>query len=69
MFDANVQATPILKGGKLSHLLDSSIGGDQEDWLIERMVLAATLSIRRAPKFRPQITIVSLLFFIVNPPF
>ncbi|KAF7840135.1 putative receptor-like serine/threonine-protein kinase [Senna tora] len=51
-------ATPILKDGKLSQLLDSSIGGDHQHWQIERMVLAATLCIRRAPKFRPQISII-----------
>lgn len=59
MVDDNIQATPFLKDGKLSQLLDSSICGDDKHWLIERMVLAATLCIRRAPKFRPQISIVS----------
>ncbi|CAL0306676.1 unnamed protein product [Lupinus luteus] len=48
-------ATPILKDGKLSHLLDPSLGTDYNPCHIERMVLAATLCIRRSPRLRPQI--------------
>ncbi|XP_019458709.1 PREDICTED: probable receptor-like serine/threonine-protein kinase At5g57670 [Lupinus angustifolius] len=48
-------ATPILKDGKLSQLLDPSLGSDYNQCHIERMVLAATLCIRRSPRLRPQI--------------
>ncbi|KAE9602764.1 putative protein kinase RLK-Pelle-RLCK-VI family [Lupinus albus] len=48
-------ATPILKDGKLSQLLDPSLGSDYNHCHIERMVLAATLCIRRSPRLRPQI--------------
>ncbi|KAK7316937.1 hypothetical protein RJT34_00766 [Clitoria ternatea] len=51
-------ATPILKGGKLSQLLDPSLGGEYDDCLIKRMVLAATLCIRRVPRLRPQISLI-----------
>ncbi|KAL5755407.1 hypothetical protein ACOSP7_023627 [Xanthoceras sorbifolium] len=51
-------AKPILKDGKLSQLLDQSLPCDFDIDQIERMVLAATLCIRRAPRFRPQINIV-----------
>ncbi|XP_028770036.1 nodulation receptor kinase [Neltuma alba] len=50
-------ARPVLKDGKLSQLLDSSLG-DPEHWLIDRMGLAATLCLRRSPKSRPQISVI-----------
>ncbi|KAK4264708.1 hypothetical protein QN277_025846 [Acacia crassicarpa] len=50
-------ARPILKDGKLSQLLDSSLG-DPDHGLIDRMVLAAILCLRRSPKCRPQISII-----------
>ncbi|GAB4855702.1 hypothetical protein Ancab_024344 [Ancistrocladus abbreviatus] len=49
-------ASPILKDGKISQLLDPSLGSDYDQDLIERMVLAATLCIHREPHFRPQIS-------------
>uniref|UniRef100_A0A5B6YIL7 Protein kinase domain-containing protein n=1 Tax=Davidia involucrata TaxID=16924 RepID=A0A5B6YIL7_DAVIN len=49
-------AKPILKSGKVSRLLDPSLGSDYDNDQIERMVLAATLCIRRAPRCRPQIS-------------
>lgn len=58
--DDNIQAIPILKGGKLSQLLDPSLGSDYNHCHIERMILAATLCIRRSPRLRPQICLVSL---------
>lgn len=61
MVDDNIQAKPILKGGKISELLDPSLGFDYDKSQIERMVLAATLCIRQDPTFRPQINLVSLL--------
>ncbi|XP_061346840.1 protein kinase STUNTED-like isoform X2 [Gastrolobium bilobum] len=51
-------AIPILKGGKLSQLLDPSLGSDYNHCHIERMILAASLCIRRASRLRPQICII-----------
>lgn len=51
-------AKPILKGGKVSQLLDPSLGSDYDHDQIEWMVLAATLCIKRAPRLRPQISLV-----------
>ncbi|KAJ7948090.1 Protein kinase family protein [Quillaja saponaria] len=51
-------ATPILKCGDLSQLLDSSISRYYDQSQIERMALAANLCIRRDPRFRPQINII-----------
>lgn len=56
-----IQAKPILNGGKVFQLLDPSLGSNYDDDQIERMVLAATLCIRREPRLRPQISLVSLL--------
>lgn len=44
----------------MSDLLDASLVSDYDHDLIERMALAATLCIRRAPLFRPNISIVSI---------
>ena len=55
------QATPILNSGKVSPLLDPSLGDDYDQDQMERLVLAATLCIRRAPKARPQMSLVSNL--------
>ncbi|KAJ8771672.1 hypothetical protein K2173_026849 [Erythroxylum novogranatense] len=55
-------AKAILNGGKISQLLDSSLGDKHHCDQIERMVLAATLCIRRSPKSRPQVsTVLKLL--------
>lgn len=51
-------AKPILKDGKVSQLLDPSLDTDYDNDQIERMVLAATLSISRAPTVRPPINLV-----------
>ncbi|XP_031287896.1 probable serine/threonine-protein kinase PBL23 isoform X2 [Pistacia vera] len=51
-------AKPILKDGKFSQLLDPSLDHDFDNDQIERMVLAATLCIIRAPTLRPQINLV-----------
>ncbi|KAM6563213.1 hypothetical protein CsatB_023211 [Cannabis sativa] len=52
-------ARPILKCGKVSQLLDPDLGGsDFDQKKIERMVMAATLCIRRVPRLRPQISVV-----------
>jgi hypothetical protein len=64
------QASPLLNSGKVSELLDPSLGDNYDHEEMERMVLAATLCIKRAPKARPQMSIVSAplssLFFIAN---
>lgn len=57
----HLQASPILNSGKVSQLLDPSLGDKYDHEEIERMVLAATLCIRRAPKARPQMSLVSHL--------
>ncbi|TQE06834.1 hypothetical protein C1H46_007551 [Malus baccata] len=55
-------AKPILNGGQVSQLLDPRLGNNYDQGLIERMVLAATLCIRHAPRARPQMSfIVKLL--------
>ncbi|XP_062148719.1 protein kinase STUNTED isoform X2 [Alnus glutinosa] len=51
-------AKPILNGGKVFQLLDPSLGSNYDDDQIERMVLAATLCIRREPRLRPQISLI-----------
>lgn len=51
-------AKPLLKNGKVSQLLDLSLGSGYNNEQIERMVLAATLCISRSPRLRPQINIV-----------
>lgn len=57
-FDDDIQAKPLLKNGKVSQLLDLSLGSGYNNEQIERMVLAATLCISRSPRLRPQINIV-----------
>lgn len=49
-----IWANSVLKDGKTSQLLDPDISGDCNDEQFERMVLAATLCIRRDPRTRPR---------------
>uniref|UniRef100_A0A5B7BQY2 Putative L-type lectin-domain containing receptor kinase II.1 n=1 Tax=Davidia involucrata TaxID=16924 RepID=A0A5B7BQY2_DAVIN len=51
-------AKPILNGGKVALLLDPSLGNNYDPDQIERMALAATLCIRRAPRARPKMSLV-----------
>ncbi|KAJ7959182.1 Kinase family protein [Quillaja saponaria] len=51
-------AMPILNSGKVSQLLDPSLDDNHDVDQMERMVLAATLCIRRAPRARPQMSLV-----------
>ncbi|KAK6259171.1 hypothetical protein SCA6_013645, partial [Theobroma cacao] len=51
-------AKPILKDSKISQLLDPQLGSGYDFHQIERMILAATLCIRRAPIMRPQISLI-----------
>lgn len=56
-----IWAKPILTCGKYAQLLDPQLSSDYDCELVERMVLAAALCIRRAPRARPQMIIVSKL--------
>ncbi|KAJ8531169.1 hypothetical protein K7X08_026603 [Anisodus acutangulus] len=56
-----IWAKPILNGGKYAQLLDPQLTSDYDREQVERMVLAAALCIRRAPRARPQMSIVSKL--------
>ncbi|KAH8508977.1 hypothetical protein H0E87_010928 [Populus deltoides] len=51
-------AKPILNGGKVYQLLDPILGDSCDRDQMERMVLAATLCVRRAPRARPQMSLV-----------
>ncbi|KAL9265716.1 kinase STUNTED-like protein [Drosera capensis] len=51
-----IWAKPILMSGKISLLLDTYLGSNYNRDEMERMVLAATLCIRRAPRARPQMS-------------
>lgn len=53
-----IWATPILNSGKVAQLLDPTLGDNYDRDEMERMVLAAILCIRRAPRARPQMSIV-----------
>lgn len=50
-----IWANSILKDEKISQLLDTRLGSDYDQEQIERMILAATLCIRREPQTRPRI--------------
>ncbi|KAK6923468.1 Protein kinase domain [Dillenia turbinata] len=54
-------AKQILKDGKVSQLLDPSLGGNYDHDQIERLVLAARLCIRDAPLYRPEISQIVML--------
>ncbi|KAL2503625.1 Protein kinase protein with adenine nucleotide alpha hydrolase-like domain [Abeliophyllum distichum] len=54
-------AKPILNSGKFAQLLDPSLGSNYDNEQVERMVFAATLCIRRAPRARPNMTLVMKL--------
>ncbi|KAG8660525.1 probable receptor-like serine/threonine-protein kinase At5g57670 isoform X2 [Manihot esculenta] len=51
-------AKPILDDGKFSQLLDPGLGDDYDPDQMERMVLAATLCIKRSPRARPPMSLV-----------
>ncbi|KAF5779578.1 putative protein kinase RLK-Pelle-RLCK-VI family [Helianthus annuus] len=55
-------AKPVLNSEKFSRLLDPILGVDYDVDQMECMALAVMLCIKRVPRARPQITIVSLLF-------
>ncbi|RDX88971.1 Receptor-like cytosolic serine/threonine-protein kinase RBK2, partial [Mucuna pruriens] len=52
-------ASPILNSGKVLQLLDPSLGDNYDNEEMEKMVLAATLCIKRAPRARPQMSLIS----------
>ncbi|WOL12898.1 putative serine/threonine-protein kinase roco5 [Canna indica] len=52
-------AMPILQGGEeVKELVDPSLGTDYDRTQLERMILAASLCLKRAPQSRPRITLV-----------
>ncbi|CAN8264473.1 unnamed protein product [Cochlearia groenlandica] len=51
-------ANPILESGKFAHLLDPNLEADNRNDLIEKLLLAATLCIKRAAQDRPQMGLV-----------
>lgn len=51
-----IWAKPLLNGGKVLQLLDPCISSQYNHEQMERMVLAATMCIRRAPRARPQMS-------------
>ena len=53
------QASPILNSGKVLQLLDPSLGDNYDHEEMEKMVLAATLCVKRSPRARPQMNLVS----------
>lgn len=61
-----MQASPILNSGKVLQMLDPSLGENYDHEEMERMVLAATLCIRRAPRARPLMSLVSYLKIIIG---
>ncbi|KAG5019102.1 hypothetical protein JHK87_014957 [Glycine soja] len=54
-------ASPILNSGKVLQLLDPSLGDNYDHEEMEKIVLAATLCIKRAPRARPQMNLISKL--------
>lgn len=63
MCNGHVQAKPILEDGKYSQLLDPSLQINNNGDQMQRMVLAATLCIRRSPQARPKMSSVSHVLF------
>ncbi|KAI3464566.1 hypothetical protein Pfo_021229 [Paulownia fortunei] len=51
-------AKPILNSEKFARLLDPNLGSSYDHEQVERMILAASLCIRRAPRARPQMSLV-----------
>lgn len=51
-------ARPVLNGGKFAQILDPGLGSGYDCDLMERMMLAATLCIRRSPRARPHMSLV-----------
>lgn len=51
-------AKPLLQSGKLMQLLDPNLGDNYDNHQLEKMVLAASLCVRRAPRFRPRMNLI-----------
>ena len=68
LYPLSSQANPILESGKFAQLLDPSLETDNNNELIEKLLLAATLCIKRAPHDRPQMSLVSYayIFYLLN---
>ncbi|CAL9096307.1 unnamed protein product [Musa acuminata var. zebrina] len=56
-----MRATRILQAGEVKELVDPCLGTCYDKAELERMMLAASLCIKRAPRSRPQIALVSKL--------
>uniref|UniRef100_A0A1D1XSR4 Receptor-like cytosolic serine/threonine-protein kinase RBK2 n=1 Tax=Anthurium amnicola TaxID=1678845 RepID=A0A1D1XSR4_9ARAE len=53
-----IWAKPILQNGKVKQLLDPSLGDEFDADQVERMIIAASLCIRREPRLRPRMALV-----------
>ncbi|GJX74175.1 probable receptor-like serine/threonine-protein kinase, partial [Tanacetum coccineum] len=62
-----MRAKPILNSGKFSQLLDQSLGNNYDADQMERMTLAFTLCIRRAPRARPHMSSVAYVLEVGLP--
>ena len=61
----SLQANPILHDGKTTELVDPCLSNEYDSDQLERMILAASLCIRRAARSRPRMSLVrSLLLFL-----
>jgi hypothetical protein len=59
-----MQTNSIMQGGKLTQLVDPNLPTEGHTDEVEKMTLAASLCIRQAPQNRPQIDVVSFLYFL-----
>lgn len=62
------QAKPILQSGKVMQLLDPRLGDKYDKDQVEKIIMVASLCIRRSPRMRPRMSLVSflILFLIVS---
>eukprot|EP00268_Persea_americana_P008376 TRINITY_DN13242_c0_g1_i7.p1 TRINITY_DN13242_c0_g1~~TRINITY_DN13242_c0_g1_i7.p1 ORF type:complete len:203 (-),score=40.62 TRINITY_DN13242_c0_g1_i7:431-1039(-) len=51
-------AKPLLQSGKLMQLLDPNLGDNYDNHQLEKLVLAASVCVRRAPRFRPRMSLI-----------
>ncbi|KAJ8625449.1 hypothetical protein MRB53_033979 [Persea americana] len=54
-------AKPILQSGKVMKLLDPNLGDKHDNDQLERIVMAASLCLRRSPRLRPRINLIMKL--------
>ena len=58
-FREQIQAKPILEKGKFKELVDPNLADNYDESQMQRMVLAATVCLARAPQLRPNMAQVS----------